>query len=156
MVVRDECPGDEATQVKNNGHIHSGQQHHRGKACVRQFEASAEERIIADEQRTHSEPLLNKRICLRGMWRAVGVSRAWRLHCMVERLAACPEHLHVQLSVRPTAGVIRQLEAEADEMWSCVQQKAPQQWIWIAMDAKTRLIMALHVGNRRRDRAQEW
>src|SRR5262245_9298644 len=33
-------------------------------------------------------------------------------------------------------------------MASFVQQKANKQWIWIAMDAKTRQIIALHVGDR--------
>jgi IS1 family transposase len=47
--------------------------------------------------------------------------------------------------------VIRQLEAEADELWSFVQKKANTQWIWIAMDAKTRQIMAFYVGDRHRD-----
>lgn len=40
--------------------------------------------------------------------------------------------------------VMRQLAAEADEMWSVVQKKAHKQWIWIAMDAKTRQILAFH------------
>jgi hypothetical protein len=58
--------------------------------------ASAEDRIIADEQRTLIEPLLRERISLRGICRAVGVSLTWLLRFMVERFAACPEHLHVQ------------------------------------------------------------
>ena len=33
-------------------------------------------------------------------------------------------------------------------MWSFVQKKANKQWIWIAMDATTRHIIALHVGDR--------
>jgi IS1 family transposase len=33
-------------------------------------------------------------------------------------------------------------------MWSFVQKKANKQWIWIAMDAKTRQIIAFHVGDR--------
>ena len=49
--------------------------------------------------------------------------------------------------------VLRQLEA--DEMWSFVEKKANKQWLWIAMDATTRQIMAFHVGDRRRDRAKE-
>jgi insertion element IS1 protein InsB len=155
MVVRDACPGCGSTQFKKNGHIHRGKQHHQCKTCGRQFVASAEERIIADEQRTLIEHLLCERISLRGICRAVGVSLTWLLHFMVERFAACPDHLHAQLPVRPTAVVIRQLEAEADEMWSFVQKKACKQWIWIAMDAKTRQIMAFYVGDRSRDSAKE-
>jgi insertion element IS1 protein InsB len=35
-----------------------------------------------------------------------------------------------------------------------VQKKAHQQWIWMAMDAKTRQIIAFHVGDRSRDSAK--
>jgi hypothetical protein len=84
---------------------------------------------VSDEQRTLIEHLLRERISLRGICRAVGVSLTWLLHFMVERFAACPEPLHVQLPVSPTDVVIRQLEAEADEMWSFVQKKANKQWI---------------------------
>jgi insertion element IS1 protein InsB len=155
MVVRDACPACGSTQFKKNGHIHSGKQNHQCTTCGRQFVASAEERIIADEQRTLIEYLLRERISLRGICRAVGVSLTWLLHFMVERFAACPDHLHAQLPVSPTDVVIRQLEAEADEMWSFVQKKANKQWIWIAMDAKTRQIIAFHVGDRSRDSAKQ-
>jgi hypothetical protein len=64
---------------------------------------------------------------------------------MVERLTACPDHLHAQHPTRPTVVVMSRLEAEADERWSFVQKKANTQWIWIAMDATTRQIIALHV-----------
>ena len=65
-----------------------------------------------------------------------------RVLCGVSRSPPCPA------PARPTAVVVSRLEAEADEMWSFVQQKANKQWIWIAMDAKTRQIMAFHVGDR--------
>jgi insertion element IS1 protein InsB len=142
-------------QFKKNGHIHSGKQNHQCKACGRQVVASAEERIIASEQRMLIEHLLCERISLRGICRAVGVSLTWLLHFMVERFAACPDHLHVQLPVSPTTVVLRQLEAEADEMWSFVQKKAYKQWIWIAMDAKTRQIIAFHIGDRSRESAKQ-
>jgi insertion element IS1 protein InsB len=44
---------------------------------------------------------------------------------------------------------------EADEMWSFVKKTANKQWVWIAMDATTRQIIALHVGDRSRDSAKE-
>jgi insertion element IS1 protein InsB len=78
----------------------------------------------------------------------VGVSLTWLLHFMVECFTACPDDLHVQLPTRPTAVVLSRLEAEADEMWSFVQKKANKQWMWIAMDAKTRQLIAFHVGER--------
>jgi insertion element IS1 protein InsB len=50
--------------------------------------------------------------------------------------------------------LVSRLEAEADEMWSFVQKKANKQWIWIAMDATTRQIIAFHVGDRSRTSGQ--
>jgi insertion element IS1 protein InsB len=155
MVVRDACPGCGSIQFKKNGHIHSGKQNHRCKACGRQFVANAEDRIIADEQRTLVAHLLRERISLRGICRAVGVSLTWLLHFMVECFAACPDHLHVPRPAGPAEVVLHQLEAEADEMWSFVEKKANKQWLWIAMDATTRQIIAFHVGDRSRDSAKE-
>ena len=75
----------------------------------------------------------------------------------MERFAACPEHLHIQFPAGPTDVVLQRLEAEADEMWSFVGKKANKQWIWIAMDAKTRQVIAFHVGDRSRESgAQLW
>ena len=141
-------------QYKKNGHTHTGKQNHQCKACGRQFVASPEDRLIADEQRTLIEHLLRERISLRGICRAVGVSLPWLLHFMVECFAACPDHLHVRLPAGPTEVVIHQLEAEADEMWSFVGKRANKQWIWIAMDANTHQVIAFHVGDRSRDSAQ--
>ena len=45
-------------------------------------------------------------------------------------------------------------EAEADELGSLVEKKANKPGMWIAMDAKTRQMIAFHVGDRRRKRAE--
>jgi insertion element IS1 protein InsB len=155
MIIRDVCPACGSTRFKKNGHTHNAKQNHHCQACGRQFVADVTDRSISHEQRTLIEHLLRERISLRGICRAVGVSLTWLLHFMVERFAACPDHLHVQLPVKPTAVVFRQLEAEADEMWSFVEKKANKQWLWIAMDATTRQIIAFHVGDRSRDSAKE-
>jgi IS1 family transposase len=44
--------------------------------------------------------------------------------------------------------LLQRLEVEADELASVVQKKANKQWVWIAMDAKTRQVIAFHVGDR--------
>jgi insertion element IS1 protein InsB len=49
---------------------------------------------------------------------------------------------------------MQRLEAEADEMWSVGVKQGSKQWLWIAIDAMTRQIVAVHVGDRRRDRAK--
>jgi insertion element IS1 protein InsB len=98
--------------------------------------------------------LLRERISLRGICRAVGVSLTWLFHYLVECFAACPAHLHVQRPRHPSAVWIHQLEAAADEVWSFVEKKANKQWIWLAMDAKSRQIIAFRVGDRSRERAK--
>jgi insertion element IS1 protein InsB len=148
MLIRDTCPACGSRRYKKNGHTRHGKQNHQCKVCERQFSATADDHLIAKERRMRVEHLLRERISLRGICRAVGVSLTWLLHFMVECFTACPEDLHVQLPVRPIAVVLSRLEAEADEMWSFVQKKANKQWIWIAMDATTRQIIAFHVGDR--------
>ena len=39
-------------------------------------------------------------------------------------------------------------EAEVDERWSFVGTKTNGPWVWIAMDASTRQVIAFHVGDR--------
>jgi insertion element IS1 protein InsB len=46
------------------------------------------------------------------------------------------------------------MDSTTDEMASFVQKKANKQWIWIAMDAKTRQVIAFHVGDRSRRSAK--
>jgi insertion element IS1 protein InsB len=50
--------------------------------------------------------------------------------------------------------IIQRLEVEADEMASFVQKKPNTQGLWIAMDAESRQVIALHVGNRIRRSAR--
>jgi insertion element IS1 protein InsB len=51
--------------------------------------------------------------------------------------------------------LVSRLEAEADAMWSFVQKKANKPWIWMAMDATTRQVIAFHVGDRSRESGKE-
>ena len=44
--------------------------------------------------------------------------------------------------------ILQRLEAELDELWSFVGNKEKRQWVWVAMAATTRQILAFHVGDR--------
>jgi insertion element IS1 protein InsB len=35
-----------------------------------------------------------------------------------------------------------------DELWSFVDSKGNQQWVWLALDAQTREIVGVHIGDR--------
>ena len=43
---------------------------------------------------------------------------------------------------------------ECDEMWSFVAKKNNKQWIWIAKDRETGLVVGLYIGTRGREGAQ--
>jgi transposase-like protein len=97
MVMRETCPQCGSPWYKRNGHIHTGKQNHRCKLCGRAFVLVPENHLIPEEQRTLVERLLLERISLRGICRAVGVGLRWLLQFMVDRFAAAPDHLYVQL-----------------------------------------------------------
>ena len=154
MVVRGAWPACSSQQFKRNGHIHTGKQNHRCKACGRQFVVHAENRLIAEDQRTLVAGLLLEKISLHGICRAVGVSIRWLMDFMGGRFEAAPEPLHVQRPERPHDVIIRGLEAEADEICSFVKQRTNKQWLWLAMERATRQIIAFHVGDRSHDSAR--
>src|SRR5262245_36848340 len=137
-----------------NGHIHSGKQNHRCQDCGRQFVACFEQSLISDDTRALIERLLVERISLRGICRVVGVTLKWLLGFLVQCFEALPDHLHVEPLTCPEDVMIQRLAVEVDEMSSFVQKKANKLWIWLAMDAKTRQVIAFHVGDRSRKSAK--
>ena len=154
MVIRDACPQCGSSKYKKNGHIHNGKQNHHCHDCGRQFVQYFAQYLIAGDKRALIERLLLERISLRGICRTVGVGLKWLLGFLVHCVEALPDHLHVQSATCHGNVMIRRLEVEADEMSSFVQKKANKQWIWIAMDAKTRQVIAFYVGDRSRRSAK--
>jgi IS1 family transposase len=104
--------------------------------------------VITEEQRSLIERLLVERLSLRGSCRAVGVGLQWLLQFMSARFPAAPEDLHAKPAAGAPAVILRRLEAELDELWSFVGKKANRQWVWIALDATTRQVLAFPVGDR--------
>jgi len=85
----------------------------------------------------------------------VEVQLKWLLGFLVQCVEALPDHLHVQPVTCCGNVTIQRLEVEADDMSSFVQKKANKPWIGIAMDAKSRQVIAFHVGNRSRKSAKQ-
>src|SRR5215472_7084953 len=154
MITRGACPQCRSNWFKRNGHIHTGKQNHRCKLCGRAFVLSPENHLITEEQRMLIDRLLLERISLRGICRAVGVGLQWLLQFMSARFQAAPADLHAKPAAGGLAVILQRLEAELDELWSFVGKKANRQWVWIAMDATTRQVVAFHVGDRSQDSAE--
>jgi insertion element IS1 protein InsB len=155
MILRGGCPQCGSTHHKKNGHIHNGKQNHRCKPCGRQFVSEFKQRRVSAEHRTLIERLLRERLSLRGICRVVGVGMKWLMAFLVERYEAAPAHLNVQTAqcYNPLLGY--PLEIEADELWSFVGKKANPQWLWLALDARSRQVLAFHVGDRSRKSARQ-
>lgn len=155
MVIRDVCPRCQSPKCKKNGHIHNGKQNHQCQDCGRQFVDGFAQDLISDATRSLIERLLLERLSLRGICRAIGVGLKWLLGFLVTCYEALPDHLNVQPITSTADIIIQRLEVEADEMASFVQKKANKQWIWLAMDATTRQIIAFHVRDRSRKSAKK-
>ena len=74
----------------------------------------------------------------------------------VQCFEALPDHLHIQPVTGKRNIMIQRLEVEADELASFVQKTANKQWIWIAMDATSRQVIAFHIGDRSRQSVKKF
>ncbi len=149
------CPDCGCTNIKKNGHIHNGKQNHQCKECGRQFVENPTKKLISDEDKETIKMLLLERISLRGICRSMGVSLCWLLSFMVSLYENLPDDLNFQVTEETDEVIICTIESEVDEMWSFVSSKSNKQWIWIAMDSRSRQIIAFHVGDRSRESAKE-
>jgi len=109
--------------------------------------------LLAEDTRALSERLLVERLAVRGIGRAVGVPLKGVVGFLVQGVEALPDHLTVDPVRRTQDGVIQRLEVEADDRQSLVKKQAHKPWMWLAMAAKTRQVIAFHVGDRSRRRA---
>ena len=87
-----------------------------------------------------------ERLSLRGICRATQVSQAWLLNFIKQEYAKTPHDLNIQNPPDSLGLVLERLEA--DELWSFVGKKKNQVWIWLALDATTRQVVAVHAGGR--------
>lgn len=154
MAIRNCCPDCGAKKLKKNGHIHTGKQNHRCKVCGRQFVSEFEQRLVSTDERDLVKRMLAERISMRGVCRVVGVGMKWLMGFAVECYNAAPEDLNARVPECSNDVIVRCLAAEADELLSFVQRKTNKQWLWLAMDSKTRDAIAYHVGDRSKDSAK--
>ena len=154
------CPECGSEKNKKNGHIHNGKQNHYCKSCGRQFIENPEQKLISAEKKEQIRKLLLERIPLRGICRVMEVSLRWLLDFMASEYEQLPDDLNYsfcpdkQATLKTEKLLIWSIDSELDEMWSFVGSKENKQWVWIAMDAKSRQIIAFHVGDRSQDSAK--
>ena len=154
MVQREACPQCDSTWYKRNGHIHTGKQNHCYKLCGRAFVLSPENHLITEERRlliravALGENLIAWDLPRSEDWAPLALAVYSGTFCRYSRSLACA-------AVDAPLVILQWLEAEMDELWSFVGKKTNRQWVWIAMDATTRQIIAFHVGDRSQDSAEQ-
>lgn len=154
------CPYCLGTKVIRKGLNTTGKkQRFCCKDCKRKFVKKGQLWFISTEQKDYIDGLLAERISLRGICRVVKISLQWLLIYIKNLYAALPDDLNFKPAInRVKKGdkiYIKLIDSELDEMWSFVGRKTNKRWIWIALCAQTRQIIAFHVGNRAREDAKK-
>jgi len=156
------CPKCHTTQVKKNGKVAStNKQNYKCKACNTQFsdpESRAIQAAAKALKRKIILKLLNERISLRGICRAMEISLSWLLRTLLKLIHKLPDDLHFNAAKIPNHYCrhfyLQRIDYQADEMWSYVGNKKNKRWIWICMEQHSRQIVAFYVGSRDTSSAQ--
>ena len=118
-------------------------QNYKCRDCGRQFVEDPQWRMISEETKGIIDPFLGEVVagrncpCL-GDIRKVGATIG---QCQIQ-----------QVQVRPKPK--RRLAVLMDQLWSFVGNKGNNQWVWLALDAQTRDLVGVHIGNRSSGPAQ--
>jgi insertion element IS1 protein InsB len=137
------CPRCHSTHVVRNGKSRSGTPNFLCQACKRRFVASPRKGPVSDQTKQLIRRMLLERLSLRAIARITGVSRSWLQRYVNELYREKTPWEPGELK----AGSGR-LVLEADEMWSFVGKKKTTWWIWVALDAETRQVVAMMAGDR--------
>jgi len=128
-----------STDLRKNGRTASGQQKMQCKEC-NFYSTLDSQQGQRDEQRQQVARLALERLSQRAIARVTGLSRmtiADLLH--PKPLPAIAETIR-PLPERPIL--------EIDELWSFVDNKGQEIWIWIALERQTRRVVGLAFGDR--------
>ena len=142
------CPKCQSIQIIKYGHTHYGKPRFRCQDCGRQFVENASRQPIDQPTRQLIDKLLLERLALAAIAPVTGVSERWLQMYVNQKYEKTPKA--VEVAKKKTG----QLTIQLDEMWSFVGSKENKQWIWLAIDADTREIVGVFIGDRSRQSAK--
>lgn len=143
------CPRCHSHYTVKNGRIHNKKPKYQCQDCRRQFVEESTKKVIAQETFELIDRLLLEKISLASIARAAQVSKTWLQKYVNDKYARLPQQ--AKISAKPK----EKLVLECDEAWSFVDNKGNQQWIWLAMDRRTKEIVGVYVGARSQQGARE-
>ena len=136
------CPNCGSEEVSRNGQTRHGKQNYKCRECGRQFVLNPAWKAITKEQQELIQRMLLERISQAGIARVLQVSEDTVQRYVNAR--AVVVNKQVSRSTKPK----KRLNVQMDELWSFVDNKGNQQWVWLALDAQTREIVGVHIGDR--------
>lgn len=145
---RPTCPRCHSQHTVKNGSIHNKKPKYQCQNCQRQFVEKSTKKVIAGETLELIDRLLLEKLPLAGIARAAQVSETWLQKYVNDK------YTRVSQQIKVSAKQKGKLTLECDEAWSFVDRKGNQQWIWLAMDKRTREIVGVHVGDRSKQGAR--
>lgn len=136
------CPNCGSEEVSRNGQTRHGKQNYKCRECGRQFVLNPAWKPITEEQKELMSRMLLERISQAGIARVLQVSEDTVQRYVNSQAAS------VKKQVEVTPKEKKRLSVQMDELWSFVDSKGNQQWVWLALDAQTREIVGVHIGYR--------
>jgi IS1 family transposase/DNA-directed RNA polymerase subunit RPC12/RpoP len=135
------CPACGSESIVKNGFNRLGKQSYKCRDCGRQFVENPGWHPIEVHEIVLVEQL--ERLPLAGIARILQFSERWLQRFVNLYDQKVPRQVQLP-SIDPNALKIVQM----DELWSFVQNKGHKQWVWLALDTTTALIVGCHVGDR--------
>ena len=136
------CPTCGSDDIVKNGLTRRAKQNYKCRDCGRQFVEDPQWRVILPDSTALIERLLLEKLPLAGIARVMQVSRDWLQHYVDSYYSTVPQ----QVQVLPKAK--QSLQVQMDELWSFVDGKDNEQWVWLALDTSTREIVGCSIGDR--------
>lgn len=136
------CPSCGSQEVSRNGLTRHGKQNYKCRDCGRQFVLDPVWKAITPEQYGLIDRMLLERVSLAGIARILQISEDTVQRYVNTKAAVVPQQVRVREKPK------KRLNVQMDELWSFVDEKGNEQWIWLAIDAQTREIVGIPVGDR--------
>src|SRR6476469_2502157 len=92
--------------------------------------------------------MLLEKLPLAGIARSLQLSESWLQQYVNDYYSTVAQQVQVQPK-QP-----QRLTVQMDELWSFVDDKGNEQWVWLALDVQTREIVGCHIGDRSGESAQ--
>ncbi|BAU09987.1 IS1 transposase (plasmid) [Leptolyngbya sp. NIES-3755] len=136
------CPNCGSHDINKNGTTRHGNQNYKCRDCGRQFVENPKWKRIGDDTKSTIERMLLEKIPLAGIARSLQVSESWLQQYVNAYYQTVPRSVQVQPKPR------KRLNVQMDELWSFVDDKGNEQWVWLALDVETREVVGCYVGDR--------